>query len=70
MTVAHRMSTAEAADEVLVFDDGELVERGPHADLVEPAGVYARLHASWVAQASLSSHHPVVDPVTPSSGGA
>ncbi len=50
VTVAHRMSTAEAADEVLVFDDGELVERGTHRVLAAAGGVYARLHASWVAQ--------------------
>ena len=50
VVVAHRLSTAEAADEVLVFDDGRLVERGAHGDLVAFGGVYARLHASWVAQ--------------------
>jgi ATP-binding cassette, subfamily B, bacterial len=50
VTIAHRMSTAENADEVLVFDDGRLVQRGAHADLVAERGsVYARLHASWVA---------------------
>jgi ATP-binding cassette subfamily B protein len=65
VTIAHRLSTAENADRVLVFDAGRLVEDGPHAELVELGGVYARLHASWVAQASLSSHHPAVDPVTP-----
>ncbi|CAN5646258.1 ABC transporter ATP-binding protein [soil metagenome] len=53
VTVAHRMSTAEAADEVLVFDDGALVERGPHAVLVDQGGAYARLHASWVVQSRL-----------------
>jgi putative ABC transport system ATP-binding protein len=63
VTIAHRLSTAENADRVLVFDAGRLVEDGTHAELVELGGVYARLHASWVAQASLSSHHPVVDPV-------
>lgn len=47
ITVAHRLSTAEAADEVLVFDGGELVERGHHDDLVAVGGVYARLHADW-----------------------
>ncbi len=51
VTVAHRLSTAEAADEVLVFADGELVERGAHRDLLGLGGVYSRLHASWVAQA-------------------
>ncbi|GGI06827.1 ABC transporter ATP-binding protein [Egicoccus halophilus] len=49
ITIAHRLSTAEAADEVLVFDGGELVERGPHGDLVDGGGIYAGLHASWRA---------------------
>jgi len=50
LTIAHRLSTAEVADEVLVFDAGRLVERGRHADLVAQGGVYSRLHASWAAQ--------------------
>jgi ATP-binding cassette, subfamily B, bacterial len=52
VTIAHRLSTAEAADEVLVFSDGLLVERGPHADLVGAGGVYAQLHAAWANQTS------------------
>ncbi|GAA0616509.1 ABC transporter ATP-binding protein [Kribbella sandramycini] len=52
VTIAHRLSTAEAADEVLVFDNGEIVERGPHAELVAAGGVYSRLHQSWIAQRS------------------
>ncbi|WP_293784468.1 ABC transporter ATP-binding protein [uncultured Aeromicrobium sp.] len=56
VTIAHRLSTAENADRVLVFDAGRLVEDGHHRDLVKKAdGVYARLHASWVAQASLGA---------------
>jgi ATP-binding cassette subfamily B protein len=50
VTIAHRLSTAEAADEVLVFDDGRIVERGHHTDLVTRGGVYTHLHASWIAQ--------------------
>ena len=53
ITIAHRMSTAEAADEVLVFDAGRLVQRGTHRDLVAVDGVYARLHESWSAQRRL-----------------
>jgi putative ABC transport system ATP-binding protein len=53
VAIAHRLSTAETADEVLVFDAGRLVERGPHADLVAQGGVYAHLYASWIRQA----HH-------------
>ena len=49
ITVAHRLSTAEAADEILVFDGGRIVERGAHAELVASAGVYAALHADWMS---------------------
>ncbi|WP_119729859.1 ABC transporter ATP-binding protein [Thermomonospora amylolytica] len=50
ISIAHRLSTAQAADEVLVFDRGRLVQRGPHSELVALPGVYADLHASWMAQ--------------------
>jgi ATP-binding cassette subfamily B protein len=50
IAIAHRLSTAEAADEVIVVDRGRIVERGPHRDLVQQGGVYAALHASWAAQ--------------------
>ncbi|HLV89474.1 MAG TPA: ATP-binding cassette domain-containing protein, partial [Acidimicrobiia bacterium] len=49
VTIAHRLSTAEAADEVLVFDRGRLVERGKHGDLVAAGGVYSELYADWAA---------------------
>ncbi len=49
VTIAHRLATAEAADEVLVFDRGRLVERGAHADLLARGGVYAGLYADWAA---------------------
>ncbi len=48
VTIAHRLSTAEAADFVLVFDRGRVVERGRHEDLVSGAGVYASLYESWL----------------------
>lgn len=51
VTIAHRLSTAESADEVVVVDKGRVVQRGPHAVLVAQEGsVYAGLHASWMAQ--------------------
>lgn len=49
VTIAHRLSTAEGADEVLVFDRGRLVERGNHRDLVVCDGVYGALYADWAA---------------------
>jgi len=50
VTIAHRLSTAEAADEVLVVDRGRVVQRGPHAALVSAPGIYQDLHVSWVRQ--------------------
>jgi len=48
ITVAHRLSTAEAADRVFVFDGGRLVETGTHPELVAAGGTYARLYESWL----------------------
>jgi len=50
ITIAHRLSTAEASDVVVVVDAGEVVEVGPHEELVARGGVYAGMHASWMAQ--------------------
>ena len=52
IAIAHRLSTAEAADVVVVVDKGEIVELGHHRDLVGAGGVYTRMHASWAAQQS------------------
>ena len=48
ITIAHRLATAEAAETVLVFDQGVLAEQGHHRDLLAAGGVYAGLHADWV----------------------
>ena len=50
VTIAHRLSTAEAADDVLVFDRGCVVQRGTHDELVSQPGVYATLYASWISR--------------------
>lgn len=47
VTIAHRLSTAEAADRILVFDDGRLIQDGNHEQLSEEGGVYGNLYASW-----------------------
>lgn len=43
--IAHRLSTVEHADRVVVLDHGELAESGTHAQLLARGGLYARLHA-------------------------
>lgn len=44
LVIAHRLSTIENADEILVVDEGEIVERGNHSELIEKDGAYAQLH--------------------------
>jgi len=45
---AHRLTTVEIADRVIVVDDGRIVEDGSPADLIGGTGRYAALHRAWV----------------------
>ncbi|MGE8352944.1 MAG: lipid A export permease/ATP-binding protein MsbA [Pseudomonas protegens] len=45
LVIAHRLSTIEKADMILVMDQGRIVERGTHAQLLAQNGYYSRLHA-------------------------
>lgn len=44
LVIAHRLSTIENADEILVVDQGEIIERGSHAELLAQDGAYKQLH--------------------------
>lgn len=48
VSIAHRLATAEAADLIVVFDQGEIVEVGSHVELVDAGGIYGRLHQAWI----------------------
>ncbi|GIJ26110.1 ABC transporter ATP-binding protein [Micromonospora qiuiae] len=47
VVIAHRLSTVEIADRVLVLDGGRIVEDGPPAELIADGGRYAALHHQW-----------------------
>jgi ATP-binding cassette subfamily B protein len=50
LVIAHRLSTIRDADEILVIDEGRIVERGRHGDLVEKNGLYAELYRTQFRQ--------------------
>ncbi|MFC6010833.1 ABC transporter ATP-binding protein [Nocardia lasii] len=57
VTIAHRMHSAESADRVLLFHDGEIAEDGTHAELVDLGGRYARLHEVWARDSVATSEY-------------
>jgi ABC-type transport system involved in Fe-S cluster assembly fused permease/ATPase subunit len=62
LVIAHRLSTVTDADEILVLRDGQIVERGRHAALLEIGGVYAGM---WAAQVELDevAEEAGIDPI-------
>ncbi len=50
LVIAHRLSTVREADELLVVDDGRIVERGTHASLLAANGLYAELYRTQFAE--------------------
>lgn len=50
LVIAHRLSTIEKADEILVVEDGVIIERGHHKELLEISGAYAQLYRMQFGQ--------------------
>ncbi|CNH38178.1 lipid A export permease/ATP-binding protein MsbA [Yersinia ruckeri ATCC 29473] len=50
LVIAHRLSTIEKADEILVIEDGRIIERGEHAELLARQGAYAQLNRMQFGQ--------------------
>jgi len=44
LIISHRISAVKGADEILVLDEGRVIERGNHEELVHRGGFYAELH--------------------------
>ena len=55
LVVAHRLSTIENADRIIVLDNGGIVEEGTHSDLLEKGGAYARLYAMQFKEDDIKS---------------
>ncbi len=55
LMVAHRLSTVKSADEILVLDEGQVIERGTHDALISQEGVYADMWARQAKSAALAS---------------
>jgi ATP-binding cassette subfamily B protein len=64
LVIAHRLSTVREADQILVLDQGKVVERGRHDELVAAGGLYAELYRTQFAVAD-SPAPPYVDAVGP-----
>ena len=52
VVIAHRLSTIAAADQILVVDGGQIVERGRHDDLITQGGLYSELYETQYARAA------------------
>jgi ATP-binding cassette subfamily B protein len=58
LVIAHRLSTVREADELLVIDDGRIVERGTHMSLLADNGLYAELYKTQFAEQELPAAQP------------
>ena len=50
LVIAHRLSTVRNADQIIVLDEGQVVERGDHEDLVAAGGLYADFHQTLAGE--------------------
>ena len=73
LVIAHRLSTIRAADQVLVIDEGRIVESGTHDELLRAGGLYAELYRTQFAPGSQatrgwrSRHRSAMPPCEPGS---
>jgi ABC-type multidrug transport system fused ATPase/permease subunit len=68
LVIAHRLSTVRAADEILVVEDGRIVERGAHAELLAAGGRYAELYKTQFAEGAAPAVAAPVDAMPTAAG--
>ncbi len=68
LVIAHRLSTIVDADQILVMHDGQVVERGRHAELLAAGGAYAELWALQAAEEEALPFNPASVPLSIISG--
>ncbi len=59
LVIAHRLSTVRGADQILVIDNGRIVERGRHAELLAHRGLYADLYETQFAEIKAAASDPI-----------
>ena len=61
IAIAHRLSTLRKADRLVVLDRGQIVEQGPHEELMAKEGAYYRLYQAQARQAEADAQAPGSD---------
>lgn len=65
LVIAHRLSTVERADNILVIDKGCVVEQGPHAELMARGGLYCKLVQRQILGIEIDADVPNPSPAPP-----
>jgi len=63
LVIAHRLSTIREADQILVVDEGQIKERGVHAELLAAGGLYAELYRTQFSRQPVDGNHSPSEPL-------